>query len=204
MRKKKQITNYYSITLIKNIPVFAGLGGGTSNAAYLFKYFIKKKKNEKLINLLSNNIGSDTRLFFNNQGFLKKLNKVENLKTTFSLNFLLVHPNIKSSTKHVYSRISRYSSKSKYSSRKLSTKKKFVKFLMNENNDLQSIVEKKHPIIKKLLLEISEIKGCYFSRMTGSGSVCYGVFESEKSAKSALFKIKRKHPKFWSHLAKTI
>jgi len=204
LRKKKQILNYYSVTLIKNIPVFAGLGGGTSNAAYLLKYFFKKKKNKKLLNLLSNKIGSDTRLFFYNQGFLKNLNNVESLKTKCSLNFLLVYPNIKSSTRYVYSKVSRFSSRSKFPLRKLDTKKKFVKFLMTKNNDLQTIVEKKHPIIKKLLVEIAEIKGCYFSRMTGSGSVCYGVFQSEKSAKSALYKIKRKFPKFWSHLAKTI
>ena len=47
-------------------------------------------------------------------------------------------------------------------------------------------------------------KGCYFSRMTGSGSVCYGVFKSEKTAKAALNRIKLKHPKYWLSVAKTI
>jgi 4-diphosphocytidyl-2C-methyl-D-erythritol kinase len=40
--------------------------------------------------------------------------------------------------------------------------------------------------------------------MTGSGSVCYGVFESEKTAKVALTRIKSKYPKFWFSVAKTI
>ena len=35
MRKLKLISNYYSIKVYKKIPVFAGLGGGTSNAACL-------------------------------------------------------------------------------------------------------------------------------------------------------------------------
>ena len=47
-------------------------------------------------------------------------------------------------------------------------------------------------------------KGCYFSRMTGSGSVCYGVFKSKKTAKAALNAIKLKHPKCWLSVAKTI
>ena len=65
-------------------------------------------------------------------------------------------------------------------------------------------MEKKHPIIKTLLKDISIEKGCYFSRMSGSGSVCYGLFNSESSAKKALYKIKAKYPKFWFSLAKTV
>ena len=35
--------NKYNIIVNKKIPVFAGLGGGTSNAVFLIKYFLKKK-----------------------------------------------------------------------------------------------------------------------------------------------------------------
>ena len=37
MRKYKLISDFYSVNIYKNIPVFAGLGGGTSNAATIFK-----------------------------------------------------------------------------------------------------------------------------------------------------------------------
>ncbi len=43
LRKKKIITTHYSVLINKNIPVFSGLGGGTSNAFTLAKYFLKKK-----------------------------------------------------------------------------------------------------------------------------------------------------------------
>ena len=33
----------YKIIIDKNIPVFAGLGGGTSNAAFILKHLVKKK-----------------------------------------------------------------------------------------------------------------------------------------------------------------
>ena len=75
---------------------------------------------------------------------------------------------------------------------------------MAQKNELQSIVEKKHPIVKKLLIDISMKKGCYFSRMSGSGSVCYGLFSKENNAKKALNKIKTKYPKFWFSIAKTV
>lgn len=135
---------------------------------------------------------------------MKNLNTVSNFKSKYHLYFLLVYPNIKNSTKNVYSKIRKYSSKSSLSFKRIEKKKSFIKVLLKSNNDLQSIVEMKYPIIGKLLKDIKLKKGCYFSRMTGSGSVCYGVFTSEKTAKAALVLVRSKYPKFWFSIAKTI
>ena len=204
LRKKNLISNYYSILVNKKIPVFSGMGGGTSNAVCLTKYLVKNKINKNLLNILQKKIGSDLKLFFYEQGFLKNLNIINDFKRKYRLYFLLVYPNIRCSTKYVYSRVKEYSSKSKYNFSKINNKNKFINFLINKNNDLQSILEKKHLIMKRLIIEIGLKKGCYFSRMTGSGSVCYGVFKSENTAKAALHEIKLKHPKYWSSVAKTI
>ena len=40
--------------------------------------------------------------------------------------------------------------------------------------------------------------------MTGSGSVCYGLFKDQITAKKALYNLKNKYPKFWLSLAKTV
>jgi 4-diphosphocytidyl-2-C-methyl-D-erythritol kinase len=204
LRHQKIIKNHYSVLIHKKIPVFAGLGGGTGNAACLIKYFIKKDINKKLLDILEKKIGSDFKLFFHQQGFLKSLKTVKNLKKKYRLYFLLINPNIRSSTKYVYSKIKKYSAKKKYIFNQINSKKKFIISLKSANNNLQSIVENKHPIIKKLLKEIEEKKGCYFSRITGSGSVCYGIFKSESTAKQALGRIKSKYSKFWFSIAKTI
>ena len=44
----------------------------------------------------------------------------------------------------------------------------------------------------------------FLSRMTGSGSVCYGLFSDQIKAKKGLYNLKIKHPKFWTSLAKTV
>ena len=87
---------------------------------------------------------------------------------------------------------------------KLITLSKFISFISKGSNELQSIVETKYPIIKKLLRSIKNEKGCHFSRMTGSGSVCYGLFTKQIQAKKALNNLKIKYPKFWLSLAKTV
>ena len=201
LRSKKVISDYYSIIIKKKIPVCGGLGGGTSNAACLIKYFTKDRVNKNLFIDLEKIIGSDLRLFFYNQGYLQNLKKIKTIKK-HNLNFLLIFPNIKCPTKKIYSKVNKFSKKSKCI--KIGSKKKFINFLKHENNDLQSIVENKYPFIRNLINEISAENGCYFSRMTGSGSVCYGVFRSDKSAKLALKKIKYNHPNYWFTVAKTI
>ena len=204
LRKRNLISDYYSVLIDKKIPVFSGMGGGTSNAICLIKYLARNKIDKNLSSILDKKIGSDSRLFFYEQGFLKNLKTINDFPKKYKLYFLLVYPNIRCSTRYVYSKVKKYSSKSKYSFSKINDKSKFIDFLINENNDLQSIVENKYPIIKKLIIEIGKKKGCYFSRMTGSGSVCYGVFKSRKTAKAALNAIKLKHPKCWLSVAKTI
>ena len=51
------ISSFYSVTVIKNIPVLAGLGGGTGNAAYILRYLLKKKISRSIINKVESKIG---------------------------------------------------------------------------------------------------------------------------------------------------
>ena len=204
LRERNLISSYYSVSINKKIPVFGGMGGGTSNAIYLVKHFTRNKIDKNLLKVLSKRIGSDVRIFFYQQGFISNLKKIYSFQKKHSLYFLLVYPTIKCSTKYIYSKVRKFSQKSDFSFKKIKVKNKFIKLLINENNNLQSIVENKYSNIKRLIIEIRQRKGCYFSRMTGSGSVCYGVFKSKKSAKAALNIIKVKYPKYSSWVAKTI
>ena len=204
MRKNEIINDYYSIRVNKNIPVFAGFGGGTSNAATLLKFLMKKKLNKKILSKIDKEVGSDLRLFFHNQGFQKNLKSVIELKKKHKLHFLLVFPMIKSSTQSVYLKVKNYSKFRLFKNKNLVLRSNFINFIANSKNDLQSVVEKKHKTLRKLLLNISEIKGCHFSRMTGSGSACYGLFTDKNSSIVALKKLRKKYPKFWLSIAKTI
>ena len=203
LRKLELISGYYSVIVNKNIPVFSGLGGGTSNAAFVLKFLLKGKINENILKKVEKLIGSDLRLFFHKQGFLQNLRTIKTIKKQ-KLFFLLSRPNIICSTKKIYSKVKKYSKKKKFNFQKMNNKKGFINYILEQNNELQSIVEEEYPSIKILLKDINTEKGCYFSRMSGSGSVCYGLFNNESNAKKALNKIKTKHPKFWFSIAKTV
>ena len=49
LRNSKKVVNYYDIEVKKNIPVFSGLGGGTSNSYFVLKKILKNKKIDKKI-----------------------------------------------------------------------------------------------------------------------------------------------------------
>ena len=204
LRSMKLINNYYDIKVNKKIPVFAGMGGGTSNSATLAKFLLSHKIKKRILNKLKKKIGSDLNIFFYKQGFIMNLEKIVELKKKINLYFILVYPNFKSPTKKVYQKVKIFSKRYKIDLQKIKGRKDFIKFLSNRRNCLQSIEEKKHSIITKLLMEIEGFKGCHFSRMTGSGSVCFGVFSSDKWAREALKKIKIKYPQYWAVVAKTI
>ena len=203
LRKLELISGYYSVNVIKNIPVFSGLGGGTSNAASVLKFLLKGKVSKNILEKVEKLIGSDLRLFFHKQGFLQNLRTIKTIKKQ-KLFFLLSRPNIICSTKKIYSKVKKYSKKKKFNFQKMNNKKGFINYISEQNNELQSIVEEEYPSVKILLKDINTEKGCYFSRMSGSGSVCYGLFNNESNAKKALNKIKTKHPKFWFSIAKTV
>ena len=170
----------------------------------IVKYFIKKKINNKLLSNFEKLIGSDFRLFFFKHSFQKSLKNIFKFKKNFLLYFVLVFPNINCSTKEIYSKIKKTSRPLRSNILGISSKNKFIEFIKSENNDLQTIVEKKHKKIKIILNLIQQQKNCLFSRMTGSGSVCFGAFLNRKSASLGLNAIKKKFPNYWCTLTKSI
>ena len=76
--------------------------------------------------------------------------------------------------------------------------------LASTNNSLEKIVVSKFPVVGKILEEMRLIKNCQLSRVTGSGSACFALFLNKKDGALALRQIKKKFPKFWCVLCKTI
>ena len=162
LRKLGILKYFYKIIVKKNIPVFAGLGGGTSNSAFLVKHFVKNKINEKLINIFEKKIGSDFRLFLNNCSFQKKLGKVLKTKNNFSSYILIVFPNIDCKTKKIYKLVKNFSLSSGNLYLKKVNQNKFLENIQKDRNDLQKIVEKKYLKILKLIELLSKLQGRVF------------------------------------------
>ena len=75
---------------------------------------------------------------------------------------------------------------------------------MNEKNDLEKTVVKFYPKVGKIIEILKSQNDCLFSRITGSGSACIGVFSNMRAAILTQKLIKLKFPKYWSVISKTM
>ena len=210
LRKNNLLKNQsFKINIKKNIPHGSGLGGGSSNAANLLNFFNKKMKlklNENKIKKFARQIGFDVPIILKKKNTFLTGNKdkILRLNKRFKLNILIVYPNIICSTKKIYQSNTKNSLiKLKYSFHKNNTKQ-LINFLKNQNNDLENTLIKIYPKIRKIIDFIKSQKGCYFSRISGSGSACIGIFSNRTNANYAQKLIKIKYPKYWCVVSKTI
>ena len=210
LRKKKLIKNQsFEINIKKNIPHGSGLGGGSANASSLLNYLnmkmkLKLKKNE--IMNLARKIGFDVPIGLERKNtFLTgKKNKILRIQNQFNLNMLIVYPNIICSTRKIYKENKiRGLGKQQFYFSKIKAKN-LVYYLKDKKNDLEKTVIKIYPRIGKIIDYIESIKGCIFSRITGSGSSCIGIFSNRRNAILAQKLIRSKYPKYWCVVAKTI
>ena len=202
--KKNVLKKKYKIHIKKNVPQQSGLGGGSMNAAFLLKYFLKNKiiqLSKKEIFNICNEIGSDVFLGLDRKNSIllnKKKIKKYNVKMAFFA--LLVKPKIGCSSKEIYRRI-KYFSKNRL---KVSSKIFKIQFLKYAKNDLEIPAFKLYPILGKLKMFLSNINQVKFVRMTGSGSTIVAYFSNKKSAINGLKLVKKKFKNHWSIVSKTI
>ena len=195
----------FKVKIKKLIPQEAGLGGGSMNAASVFNYLVKKKiinPNHQKTRSICDLVGSDVILgTISSSCVLSSGGRIKKIYNTPKYYSTLVKPDFGCSTKKIYSAVRKYT-KSKYNKPK---KNMFgVKYLIDQQNALETIALKKYPKLKKIKLFLESINNPLFVRMTGSGSTIVAYYNSLKSCKLAKAKFKRKYKNYWCVTAKTI
>ena len=204
--KKKLLKNVkYEIIIKKNIPLEAGLGGGSMNAANILKYLIKNKIiniSKKQISNITSLIGSDVILgMYSKNLVLKSDNKIREFLVKKNFFALIVKPNFGCSTKKIYSGVKEFK-KAKFNRPR---KDMFnLKFLKKMNNDLELIAFKKYPKLNILKVFLEKLSKVEFVRMTGSGSSVIAYFSSNKMCKESEKKVRKRFRNYWCKTAKTI
>jgi 4-diphosphocytidyl-2-C-methyl-D-erythritol kinase len=168
-----------NIKIEKNIPVGAGLGGGSSNAAStliaLNKLWNLELSKDKLIKI-AKKIGADVPFFVHGEnaygyGIGDKLKS----RNTIKNKILLIYPEINNSSSEMYQLLDIY--------RKGSTNN-----FNHSQNDFWEIFFKKNDEIKKFYESTAD--NCQLN-LSGSGSCMYVLYETESDIKEILKKIPR-------------
>jgi len=210
------------IEIKKRIPVGAGLGGGSSNAASVLlglnEYWHLNLPKSKLA-MLAAKLGSDVAFFIYNVRFALGSQRGDKIKPLISLKntklwFILVCPRVKVSTPLIYRKFDFYLSKHKSSLpffkgiSGLTSRAPDVKILLPELlkngcsfeakrlfNDLEAVTSNLYPVVnrvKKALLAM----GLERVMMSGSGPAVFAICNCRAQAKNLSNKLRKEH-KSW-------
>jgi len=204
LRKKLNIDFGANIFLRKNIPIGAGLAGGSSNAAAtligLNKLWDLNFDQETLCSLAST-LGSDIPFFINGgiQLCFGRGEILEKLDSNFEYGVILLkNPNVSVSTAETYKKYSNRFCDQYLTNRKMIEKIRKnlrdngVKKLYFDNqrltikNDLQLVVENDNASVKQALYLLSKLENCMTFSMSGSGPTCFALFKDIETAKNEL------------------
>jgi 4-diphosphocytidyl-2-C-methyl-D-erythritol kinase len=178
------------IVLIKNIPVAAGLGGGSSDAASTLLalnelYSFPFSKNELLQLALS--LGADVPFFIKAvpsiaTGVGEILEPILNWPEFF---YLLITPQLEISTAWVYQNYKMKLTSNKYDYIRKSLKNGDINITDILKNDLEKVTCTSFPLISALKKRIMDA-GAEGAMMSGSGPSVFGVFKSREKAVLAM------------------
>jgi len=204
LRKKLNIAFGANIFLRKNIPIGAGLAGGSSNAAATLIGLNKLwdlKLDQKTLCSLASKLGSDIPFFiyggiqlcFGRGEILEKLDS----KLEYGV-LLLKNPNVSVSTSETYKKYSNKFCHQYLTNNEIIEKKRknlrdnglkrlnFDYQHLTIKNDLQLIVENENDSVKQALYLLSKLENCLTFSMSGSGPTCFALFKDIEIAKKEL------------------
>ncbi len=180
MRAERDIPSI-DIHLLKTIPSGAGLGGGSSDGAFMLKLlnetFSLGFSNHEL-HQFAVKLGADCAFFLKNRpvfasGIGEQLEDIELSLEQYYM--VVVKPNIFVSTKDAYSNI--------VPKQPDMCLKEIIKLPIKEwrnymYNDFETSIFKKHPTIEEIKQTLYD-KGALYASMSGSGTSVYGFFEEK-------------------------
>ncbi|AOY75185.1 4-(cytidine 5'-diphospho)-2-C-methyl-D-erythritol kinase [Clostridium formicaceticum] len=197
LRDHFHISRGLEIHIDKRIPVAAGLAGGSANAAAVLmglnKLWELNLSTEELMKF-GVKIGADVPFCIQGgaavaEGIGEKLTTIKGLKNVW---MVIAKPSISVSTAEVYSRLdlSKITNKPKLSTLLQALKDEDLYTLCkNMVNVLETITEKRHPMIKELKKKMVEYHALG-SMMSGSGPTVFGIFKKYEKAKAAYENLK--------------
>ncbi len=186
------------IDLEKNLPVAAGIGGGSADAAAVLRavarlYGVPLPSSEQVLRL-----GADVPVCLTQKPV--RMQGVGELLTPISLpelHTVLVNPGVAVATGPVFDALeSRTNPAIPMEGANLSQARQTIDWLKTLRNDLQSDAILQAPEIDSVLAALREV-GADLARMSGSGATCFGLFEDSAMAERAAGLLREKHPHWW-------
>ena len=173
-----------SVHLHKIVPMGAGLGGGSSDAAFMLKMLNHEFQlflDDSILEDYAAQLGSDCPFFIQNEPTIATGTGTDLKTINFELNgywIVLIKPDVHISTQEAYAGVSPKPAKTDL--KKLIASKNFETWKSDLVNDFEESVFKAHPPLAEIKNNLYE-HGAAYASMSGSGSSIFGLFERKPS-----------------------
>jgi 4-diphosphocytidyl-2-C-methyl-D-erythritol kinase len=189
------------IALDKRIPVAAGLGGGSADAAAtlrgLSRLWQLGLQNADLLPLALE-LGADVPVCLRSGGARMHGigERVEPIELPV-LDLVLANPNHAVATAQVFAALGAIAPAAGLDAAVPTERADLLDWLRARANDLEASARRLAPVIGEVLATLGAQPGCRLARMSGSGGTCFGVFDDSEAAARAARAMRRARPSWW-------
>lgn len=188
-----------ALTLDKRLPVAAGIGGGSADAAATLRLLARLTglPLPDAAALLS--LGADVPVCLAGhparmRGIGEVLDPVPPLPAFW---LVLVNPAVAVPTPAIFRALTQRHNPAMPAVPQLADAGALAQWLAAQRNDLQAAAVTIEPVIAEVLAALAAQALCLLARMSGSGATCFGLFADEGSAMVATGALQAAHPGWW-------
>jgi 4-diphosphocytidyl-2-C-methyl-D-erythritol kinase len=189
------------IALDKRIPVAAGLGGGSADAAAALRGLSRLWRlglQDADLLPLALELGADVPVCLRSAparmgGIGERIEPIE----LPVLDLVLANPNHAVSTAQVFAGLGAIAPAPRPEEPVPTVSGDLVAWLRARGNDLEAPARRLAPVIGEVLAALGAQPGCRLARMSGSGATCFGVFDDAQAAARAARAVRQALPSWW-------
>ncbi len=190
-----------AFTLEKNLPVAAGLGGGTADAAAALRLLAKANnipEDDNALKQAALQVGADVPVCLNSKpALMRGIGEIVERVSLPPLAAVLVNCGMPLATRDVFAKFSLRKKRVKENRESIPQHiDALVDFLKKQTNDLAEIARILCPDILKIEKAL-EGTGAVLVRLSGSGATVFALYERNEQAGSAAAKLRAENPGWW-------
>jgi 4-diphosphocytidyl-2-C-methyl-D-erythritol kinase len=196
------VTEGARLTLVKRLPVAAGIGGGSADAAATLNALArlwKLKLPQDELHTIAAALGADVPICLHRRpAFIGGIGEmIEDAPLLPDAGFLLVNPRIALATQSVFKNFTGPRSAAARFREAPRDAGALAAILESRRNDLTQAAVALVPEIGTVLAALARLKGARLARMSGSGSTCFALFEDLATAEAAARELAPQFPGWW-------
>ena len=188
-----------SLALVKNLPVAAGIGGGSADAAAVLAAAADARGTPReAYRDLALSLGADVpACLFGQPARMGGIGEALEAIALPAVPCILVNPRVAVPTPQVFRALTEKTNPPLAAWPHPRTADELVAFLREGRNDLGPPAERTAPVIADALAALAATPGCALSRMSGSGATCFALYDDIAARDEASEKLEKDHPGWW-------